>query len=106
MATMQRVGTTATSITRHDGILRVTYHGTDVVTVGPNGSVGLSTGGWRTVTTKARMNQASNQFDLGYTVYQEKGDWFVAIRRNGMVRDWDNPIPFGDSQAVTFTPER
>lgn len=23
------------------------------------------------------MNQASNQFGLGYSVYQKKGEWFV-----------------------------
>lgn len=37
----------------------------------------LNSGGWRTVTTKTRMNQAANQFGLGYGVYQRKGEWFV-----------------------------
>ena len=37
----------------------------------------LNTGGWPTVTTKARMNQTANQYDLGFTVYQKDFNWFV-----------------------------
>jgi hypothetical protein len=79
MATMQRVSSTATSITRRDGILRVTYHGTDVVTVFPNGKIVLNTNGYQTATTKTRMNQASNQFGLGFQVWQKDFEWFVDI---------------------------
>jgi len=57
-----------------------------------NKTVTLNSGGWRTVTTKARMNQAANQFGLEYTVYQEKDDWFVQIG------GWENgqTLPFED----------
>lgn len=80
MGQMQTVGKTATSIARDkDGVLRVTYHGTSVVTVYPNGRIDLDTGGWWTVTTKARMNQASNQFGLGFQVYQKDFQWYVDI---------------------------
>lgn len=43
----------------------------------------LNTGGWRTQTTKNRMNQASNQFHLGYWVYQSGGNWIVNITGDG-----------------------
>jgi len=42
--------------------------------------VTLNTGGWRTVTTKRKMQQASNQFGLGYSIYANKGEWFVRLR--------------------------
>lgn len=42
--------------------------------------VTLDSGGWRTVTTKRKMCQASRQFDLGYCVYQKDHDWFVRQR--------------------------
>ena len=29
------------------------------------------------MTTKARMNQVSSQFDLGYYVFQKNFEWFV-----------------------------
>jgi hypothetical protein len=33
------------------------------------------------------MNQASTQFNLGYTVYQQKRQWFVSYR--GITRQFD-----------------
>ena len=41
----------------------------------------------RVLHTKLRMNQASVQFNLGYTVYQQKGQWFVSYR--GATRQFD-----------------
>ncbi len=58
--------------------LSVTLHRTEVVKV-LNGVVTLNSGGWKTDTTRNRMNQASNQFGLGYRVYQAKGVWYVLI---------------------------
>ena len=37
----------------------------------------------QSATTKTRMNQISGDFDLGYEVYQSKGDWYV--KYNGSV---------------------
>jgi hypothetical protein len=54
----------------------VTYHDTDVVTF-TEGVIVLQTGGFKTATTKLRMNQASNQYDLGYQVYQVNHEWMV-----------------------------
>jgi len=66
----------ATRVTRVDGILQVWYHRTPVVTVDAKKIV-LDTGGWKTRTTKTRMNQASNEFGLGYHVFVEGREWFV-----------------------------
>lgn len=55
----------------------VIYKGTRVVHVYVSGEIRLDTGGWKTHTTKRRMNQASTQYDLGYRVYQKAGAWFV-----------------------------
>jgi hypothetical protein len=51
---------------------QVWYHSTCVVEFDKD-VIKLCTGGWRTATTKTRMNQASNQFGLGYSVYQKRG---------------------------------
>ena len=77
---------TATSAVCTNGRITVTYHNTRVVDVTTE-HITLDTGGWRTVTTKLRMNQASVQFNLGYTVYQQKGQWFVSYR--GVTRPFD-----------------
>ena len=57
--------------------------------------VTLDSGGWRTVTTKRKMNQAANQFGLIYSVFQRKGQWFVALVGNTVV-------PFVDGMQFTI----
>ena len=80
MTTLSTVGKHATTVARDDqGIMRVTYHSTHVFTTYPNGRIDLDTGGWKSVTTKARMNQASNQYSLGFHVWQENFSWFVDV---------------------------
>jgi hypothetical protein len=63
--------------------LCVAYHNTFVVCASDK-TIVLNTGGWFTVTTKTRMNQASNQFGLGYRVFQKDFRWYVEFK--GKVR--------------------
>jgi hypothetical protein len=60
-----------------DNGAKVYYHRTCIVSFNKT-HIMLDTGGWWTVTTKLRMNQASNQFDLGFRVYQKEGVWYVS----------------------------
>lgn len=76
-----------------DGSIRVTYHATDIVTFWPD-LVTLNTGGYRTVTTKRKMNQAANQFGLGYSVYQKDYNWFVCLPSGENVAFDDRTISF------------
>ena len=93
MAQQHKVGSVHTAIQRsRDGITRIVYHSTSVVEIAPDGSVTLDSGGWRTSTTKTRMNQASNQFALGFQVYAKHGAWFVSF--DG--RD----LPFSDGMTI------
>jgi hypothetical protein len=72
----KRVRGTATSVYESPDVIQVKYHDTVVVEITHNRIV-LNTGGWKTTTTKRRMNQASNQYGLRYWVYQTRGLWFV-----------------------------
>lgn len=76
MAQTQRISGVATNVKTENGVTVVRYHATDVVTFDVN-TIKLNTGGYRSATTKLRMNQTSNQFDLGYVVWQDKGEWYV-----------------------------
>ena len=77
--------------TQDDPQLSVVLYNTEVVRV-ERDRITLNHGGYKTVTTKARMNQAANQYGLGYTVYQEKGEWFVHFRGSGASdRRFDGP---------------
>lgn len=57
----------------------VQYHQTDVVKFNAKNIV-LNSGGWLTATTKKRMNQTSEQHNLGYKVYAKSGKWFVDFK--------------------------
>ena len=59
---------------RDNESLAIRYHNTDVVTWHPDGSCVLQSGGYQTVTTKARFNE---YMPAGWTVYQEAGIWYL-----------------------------
>jgi hypothetical protein len=69
----------------------VTYHNTDVVAISGSDRTGydviLNTGGYKTATTKLRMNQAMNEYDFPIGVFQKDGAWYVQF--NG-----PNTVPF------------
>lgn len=71
-----KVSGVATTVAEDGRWTTVTYHRTPVVKFTEK-TIKLSTGGYKTQTTKRRMNQAAHQFGLGYEVIQRKGDWFV-----------------------------
>ncbi len=80
-----------TNIFGQDGFTVVKLYATDVVKFNDS-TIILNSGGWLTATTKQRMKQASKDFQLGFNVYQEKGNWFVSF--NGKV------IPFVDGMTI------
>ena len=78
MASMHKIGTHKTSVFEDNGVTFVVYHSTAVVKF--DGSViTLNTGGWQSVTTKARMNQASNEYCLGFSVRQKNHQWLISF---------------------------
>ena len=65
-----------TRLSESDGWTVVRLHYTDIVMFN-GGDVVLNSGGWKTSTTKRRMNEASAEFNLGFTVWQKYYNWFV-----------------------------
>ena len=87
MAQNREVRGVATNIRTENGTTHVRYHYTDVVSFNED-TIVLRSGGWQTVTTKARMNQTANQFGLNFSVFQRKGSWFVDF--NGETLDFSD----------------
>ena len=80
MARQDRIGSHKTSVfTDTDGLTKVVYHSTPVVSFDAERII-LNTGGYTTATTKLRQNQASNQFALGFYVYQREFAFYVDYR--------------------------
>ena len=75
----QRIGQHKTKVITGNGMTKVVYHDTAVVTFNDDHII-LDSGGWWTRTTKARMNQAAQQFCLGYYVKQVQGNWVVTFQ--------------------------
>lgn len=98
MPRMNKIGTTATSVVRRDGVMIVTYHNTEVVRA-TDDFVTLNSGGWRTVTTKARMNQAANQYGLGFQVLSRQGQWAVVLDSGAMLTFRDG-ITFNEEGEI------
>jgi hypothetical protein len=63
--------------------INVRFHNTVIVAYHRAGGATLRTGGWMTVTTKARLN---NLVPSGWSVYQKDWDWFL---RFGGCRELD-----------------
>jgi hypothetical protein len=69
--------------------IAVRLHNTDIITFFPDGKVVLNSGGWKTSTTKSRINEFS-----GLNIYQSKGIWYVS--KPG---DWENSVLFKDGMS-------
>ena len=74
----RKVGNNTYLERRQEGAIALLLHSTDVVTFRPDGAIVLDSGGWRTPTTKDRIN---NYLPAGSYVRQENGQWF--LRRHG-----------------------
>jgi len=79
MAQTSRISRNNTEIKSVEGGRVVTLHYTDIVKVNDDGTVVLNSGGWKTSTTKTRINQVATEWDLGFSVYQQNYVWYVDI---------------------------
>lgn len=92
MGRMDKLSTYCTTIARAGDLVAVTYHRTQIVAFDDRNVV-LRTGGWDTVTTRRKMNQAARQFGLGYSVYRDKGESYVT-RPDGVTVPLDDEVQF------------
>lgn len=83
-----------TRIQKRGRAYAVRLHETDVVIIRPDGTYRLNTGGWRTVTTRDRINRVTPCF-----VLQTKGIWHIGdiLYEDGMLIDAFGE-PIGKSQ--------
>lgn len=68
----RKIGNNTYAYIQADGSVAIELHGTNVVTFYPNGLVKLNSGGWRTSTTKDRINKYSP-----VRVYQKDFQWYL-----------------------------
>ena len=72
----------------------VTLHNTDIVKFKHTGGfieeIQLDTGGYNTVTTRRRMNEVSQAYELGFQVYQK--DYQLYVDYKGHTQAFDRTI--------------
>lgn len=91
----------ATYITNYENLTRITLYNTEVVSFNDDIII-LNSGGWTTVTTKRRINQASEEFSLGIGIQQTKGQWLIMLKNPKYTTEGNEPywlderIPFVD----------
>jgi len=81
----RKIGNNTYAYIQTDGSVAIELHGTNVVVIYPDDSVMLNSGGWRTSTTKDRINKYSP-----VRVYQKNYEWFL-----------QDGTPFEDRMIVT-----
>ena len=78
-----------TYLVRGEGCIHVRLHKTNVVTMYPDNTYRLNSGGWRTATTKQRINRFSP-----VKIYQHKYQWYLAGGQpfcDGVVVQYEKP---------------
>lgn len=68
----------ATTVMEIDGMQACVYHQTPVVQWNDKHVI-LKSGGYRTATTKVRMNEVAHEYKLGFVVFQDKQEWCVRL---------------------------
>jgi len=62
-----------TYLERRGDKIAVRLHNTDIITIERGDTITVSSGGWQTVTTKARLNEF---LPIGFGIGQDKGLWY------------------------------
>jgi len=66
-----------------DGKKTLRFHATDIITWKPDGKIILNSGGYKTRTTKQRLNQYLYPHDI--RVYQKDFEWYLSLPCNGEI---------------------
>jgi hypothetical protein len=79
--------------------IHLKLHNTYIITWYADGRTELNSGGWRTVTTKARMNE----YLEGYGISQVRGQWYVGHINPNTHGEWIEDCLYDD--GIVFNPD-
>jgi len=82
---------------KQDGTRIVRLHNTDILAIKTNGAFTVSTGGWNTVTTRARLNDNLPQ---GWSVYTNRGAIYLRNIKAGASTVFRETISVGARGAI------
>ena len=80
---------------QEDGSIALRYHNTHVLTFHPDGRVIAHAGGWRSATTKERINRQAVA-----AVYSRNFEWFASPIVDGQIST-EREVPFEDGMDLS-----
>ena len=81
-------GNTVVYRTESENSVCIRFHETDILKFDADGNVTLDSGGYRTQTTKDRLNE----FQSAVYVYQENFIWYVRFKNDSIVKFYDGMV--------------
>ena len=89
MSQQSKIGKHKTTVKVENGNLSVTYHWTEIVKDDlASRTITFNNGGFETATTKTRINQTLNQYNIPFRVFQKDFGWYIV--QDGKVIDFVN----------------
>lgn len=79
---------------KDDGSIAIRLHQTDIAVFKPDGTIVANTGGWKTHTTKDRLNEY-----LPARIWQKSGRWFLG--ENGTTIEFADGLTFHPDGTIT-----
>lgn len=94
----RKLGNNTTGRINADGSVGIVFHKTEVVTIHTDGTYTLRTGGWKTYTTRSRIEEYAPVRISGkcQTRSWDSGEWTVRPTHG----EWDWSMPFTDGMRV------
>ena len=94
------IGNNTFEYMRDNGERVIRLHMTDILTFAPDGTITFNSGGWQTVTTKARMNEYADPVYIS----QEKRIWYASVGRGDWETYKERRVPY--KEGMTYHPDR
>jgi hypothetical protein len=91
-AQQRKLANNTHALRKDDGTIAIRLHATDIITFHPDGTIVANSGGWKTRTTKDRLNSY-----LPVRINQNKGQWYWAEGK--LFTDGDKILPDGKVAA-------
>ena len=87
-----------TNVTVIDGVARMYLHGNIIATYDGT-TLMIGDAGWRSVTTKERLNGILDVAGRAEYVYQKAGDWYVGGALTPAI-EWDGMLTLRDGEGL------
>jgi hypothetical protein len=95
----RKIANNTTAVLGPDGTVFIRFHTTYIVELTCEGSVLITSGGWKTYTTKERINDF---LPVPFVIYQNRGEWYIRNYRTNEEYIYQDGIKFEPSGSGSY----